>query len=447
MSRKSAAAQPPETLLESLRHFLTPAVWKQGQQGVRKGKQRWSLQPLVLALLAMTWCSGDSEGERFETARAFAASCLRGRKQPGKTLQGFHKALAKLPLRALRHLAAGVRGRLQGLLAPRWRTGGWIVFGCDGSRLECPRTTELEARLGQCSKDNSAPMLWLTALVHLATGTLWSWQLGPGSASELRHLSRLLVTLPAGPVLLVADAAYISYALLRDILERQASFLIRLSSRTALYTRERQSLKRWREGVVYYWPNGMQAAKRPPIAARLIRLRGGKADVWLLTNVLERRRLSARQAARFYRWRWRNEGLFRTYKRTLAKLKLHSRTIRLLHREAEGSLLAVQLLLAQGAAALAQSGVSAATLPSARQILVATRREVQRQIAQRLGPKQYATYGQCLQRAHCEVRCRHSPKASRDWPRRKKHKPPKPPKMHRLTKQQKALLSKVQMAA
>lgn len=447
MSRKLKAEQPPATLLESLRHFLTPAVWKQGQQGARKGKQRWSLQPLVLALLAMTWCLGDSEGERFETARAFAASCLRGRKQPGKTLQGFQKALAKLPLRALQNLAAGVRGRLQELLAGRWQTGGWIVLGCDGSRLECPRTTELEARLGQCSKENSAPMLWLTALVHLATGTLWSWQLGPGTASELRHLSRLLVTLPAGPVLLVADAAYISYALLRDIVQQPASFLIRLSSRASLYTTEKQSLKHWREGEVYYWPKEMQAQKGSPLKARLIRVRGEKADVWLLTDVLERRRLSARQAAQFYRWRWRNEGLFRTYKRTLAKLKLHSRTLRLVRREAEGSLLAVQLLLAQGAVALAQSGVPTTALPSPRQILLATRREMQRQIAQRLGPQQYAAYGQCLQRAHCERRCRSSPKTSRLWPRRKEHKPPKPPKMHRLTKQQKALINKLQRAA
>jgi hypothetical protein len=168
---------------------------------------------LVLVLLGLPWCCGDSETERFATAR--------------------------VPLRAFRNLAAGIRARWPQLLGERWLTAGWLVFGCDGSRLECPRPAELEQRLGQCSKDGSAPMIWVTALVHLATGTLWSWQLGRGTASELWHLSvPLLRTLPAGPVLLVADAAYISYALLMALLDQQTSFPIRLSSRAWLYTDE-----------------------------------------------------------------------------------------------------------------------------------------------------------------------------------------------------------------
>ena len=62
--------------------------------------------------------------------------------------------------------------------------------------------------------------------------------------------------------------------------------------------------------------------------------------------------MSVAQAASFYRLRWENEGLFRTYKRTLAKVHLVGRTVRAVHREAYGSLLACQLLLAQGAWAL-----------------------------------------------------------------------------------------------
>jgi len=37
---------------------------------------RWTLQPLVLTVLALTWCCGDSLGERFETAKAFCQAAL-----------------------------------------------------------------------------------------------------------------------------------------------------------------------------------------------------------------------------------------------------------------------------------------------------------------------------------------------------------------------------------
>lgn len=80
-------------------------------------------------------------------------------------------------------------------------------MGCDGSRIECPRSAELERRLRPAGKKDSAPPLWVTAFVHLGTGLLWSWQVGPGTADERAHLRRLLGTLsPAA--LVVADAAY-----------------------------------------------------------------------------------------------------------------------------------------------------------------------------------------------------------------------------------------------
>ncbi len=72
-------------------------------------------------------------------------------------------------------------------------------------------------------------------------------------------------------------------------------------------------------------------------------------DVWLFTNVEDPKRLSVETAGTFYRWRWENEGFFRTYKRTLNKVKLMSRTVRSVHREAEASMIATQLLLCQGA--------------------------------------------------------------------------------------------------
>src|SRR5205807_2484548 len=126
--------------------------------------------------------------ERFETARAFYVACHDKRRRPGKTFVGFQKALTALPAAVLRRIAGLFRRHLLTRLGPLLYTDAWAVFGCDGSRLLCPRTFELEQRLGDpggdCCSGHKPPQLWLTALVHLATGIPWSWQVGKGDASE-----------------------------------------------------------------------------------------------------------------------------------------------------------------------------------------------------------------------------------------------------------------------
>src|SRR5215472_4013096 len=172
-------------LVASLRNFLTPALWKQAQQArTRRLRPRWPTQPLVLVLVTLTWACGDSLAEQFETARSFAVVCLPKRRRPGRSVQGFQKALARLPMPVLRAVARGVRQRLLRLLAGVWMQDGFVPLGCDGTRLECPRSAALEQRLGQAGKAGSAPMLWLTALVHLRLGVPWAWRWGRGTASE-----------------------------------------------------------------------------------------------------------------------------------------------------------------------------------------------------------------------------------------------------------------------
>ena len=425
------------SLVESLRYFLTPAVWKQANRARgRRRRPRWGAQPLVLVLLAVTWACGDSCPERFETARAFAAACLPRRRRPGKVVQGFQKALARLPMPVLRAVAAGVRRRVREALAAAWHVGGFVPLGCDGTRLECPRTEELERRLGQAGKAGSAPTVWLTALVHLRLGVPWAWRWGKGTAGERTHLRRLLPTLPA-EALLVADAGYVGYDLLRTLLERKVCFLIRMSCQATFYREGAGRPSRFHDGAVYYWPPAKKKGDggQAPLRLRLLRLRGkkGARDVWLATNVFDRGRLSAAQAARFYRWRWESEGLFRTYKRTLAKVKLHSRTVRLVHREAEGSLLATQLLLAQGAMALRpRQAAGSATACSPRRVLLAIRAEL------RAARPRRPAFGRCLAEARRERRERCGAKAKRPWPQRTPHKPPKPPRLLTLAEAEKA---------
>jgi hypothetical protein len=430
-----------KSFLDSLREFLTPAIWKQADRarGCRRRSPRWSTQPLVLTLLVMTWCCGDSQAERFETAKGFTAVCLFKRRRPGQTVQGFQKALAKVPMSVLRAVAVGVRQRLLTLFD--LVTDDFMVFGCDGSSLECPRVEELEQRLDAPTKKQRTPQVWVTALVHLRTGLLWAWRLGKGYNRERSHLRALLTTLPAA-ALIVADSGYNGYDLAQAIVTAGASFLIRMSSKDTLYTLEPVNFAEFTDGEMVLWTQGAQQHHQPPLRLRLIRICGRKRrqDVWLLTNVLDAKKLSVEMAGRYYRWRWENEGLFRTYKRTLAKVKLMSRTIRLVHREAEGALLATQLLLAQGTRALA-SGRRAVNDKrcSPRKVLL----EIRKVIIGGIGSRQRTSFGQRLAKTLREQRPRTTPKVKRVWPRRVNHKSPKPPHIRELTDQQKTLIAKL----
>ena len=463
-----------EGFLESIREFFTPSIWKEAERfrnlGRSRRSPRWKTQPLLLTLLMMTWCCGDSQAERFEMAKGFTAVCLSGRRGPGKTAQGFQKALAKVPMRVLEALAAGVRRRLLALLD--LAEDGFIAFGCDGSSMECPRVAELEKRLDPAlKKSEGTPQVWVTALVHLRTGLLWSWRLGKGYSRERAHLLSLVGTLPK-LALVVADPGFNGYGLAQALTTAGVSYLIRMSAKDCLYVTAETPLENYQEGEVLLWPAEARRLKQPPLPARLLRVRSKtrKNDVWLLTNVLEPKRMTLAMASRYYRWRWENEGLFRTFKRTLSKVKLTSRTVRLVHREAAGALLATQLLLAQGTRGLlAGSGRrskrpapnsapnSAPNTPpnarpdsrrqkhnetqpqrpkrcSARKVLLAMRDVILGRIG--LHDK---TFGKRLADALREDRLRTSPKVSRDFPRRVAHKPPSPPRLRVLETKDKLL--------
>jgi hypothetical protein len=443
MSARKRLRPAAKTLPQAMRDFLTPEVFKQVRKAAsRRKRPRWDVHPLLYILLLMTWCAGDSLPEKFEVARGFYIVCCVKRKRPGRTFAGFEKAMSKLPMPVLRALADALRGRISAIFGERLLYRGFIPLGCDGTRQACPRTEELEQRLGTFGKKDScdaAPMIWNTSIVHLTLGIPWCWRFGRGSkASERMHLIQMLPLLPK-LALIVTDAGYVGYNVVRALAEANVCFLLRMSSNATFYTEDQQPLSDWREGLVYYWPQKFRDAGQPPIRGRLIRITSPsrKVDVWLLTNVEDQQRLSTEFAGQLYRWRWESEGFFRTYKRTLQKIKLESRTLRLIHREAEASMIATQLLLCQGALAIrsnTRQPTSAETIPvmcSPRGVLLEIRRELRAAVPRR-------DFTRRLTQAVRERRWRTTSKEKRKWPRRKPHEPPKPPKILMLTDQLKS---------
>ena len=147
--------------------------------------------------------------------------------------------------------------------------------------------------------------------------------------------------------------------------------------------------------------------------------------------------LSMAKIVELYDLRWQIEGLFRTYKRTLKKFKLSSRTVKLIHRELEGSLLALQILLAHADLTLRPHDATGDLAISPRKVLIQIRKEINRGSA---GARRIPRYERRLEKCRAETRCQTSPKATREWPRRKTHKAPSPPKFLTLREDQKALL-------
>ena len=197
-----------KSLIGSMQEFLTPAVFKQVRNASKRRKhQRWDLHPLLYILLLTTYCCGDSLPEKFEAARSFYVVCCPKRKRPGVSFAGFEKAVAKLPMPVLRTLTAAIRGQIKEVFADRWKVGNFIPFGCDGTRQACPRSEELERRLGTFGKEGSPPMI-----------------------------------------------------------RQNVSFLIRMSSNATFYSESNEPLEEFREGIVYYWPKTQENDGKPHTA-------------------------------------------------------------------------------------------------------------------------------------------------------------------------------------
>ena len=187
-------------------------------------------------------------------------------------------------------------------------------------------------------------------------------------------------------------------------------------------------MKGYREGLVYYWPQKVQKQDLPPLPVRLLRLRGDKADVWLITNVLDEHRLPRQHGRQILPLEVEKRGpVPRPTSGRSGKVKLMSRTVAQVHREAEGSLLATQLLLAQGALALPARPRARRCCPAPARCCWRSAPRSATSSGMYLGPRQTRTYFERLAQARWRDRRQRTSKVRRRWPGRKDHKPPGPP--------------------
>jgi hypothetical protein len=371
----------------------------------------------------MAWDEGQTLSARFEHACRAAAE-VHPHWRLGTSYSGFAEALA----RRTPELAEALKGRLRRLMRGRagghWRRGRWTAFAVDGTRLEAPRTVANEAGLGRAGRDKAGPQASLTVLWHMGTGLPWDYRVGPVAEAERTHLRRMAGELPAGS-LVVADAGFVGYGLCLRLLRQGRHFLLRVGGNITLL----EGLGYYHEergGLVYLWPRKHRGGR--PLVLRLITLRQGQQDVYLLTDVLDPARLTDTEAARLYAMRWGEEVFFRSFKQTLQHRRLLSRTGATCLAEAQWNLIGLWLLGLMTVERLVPDGVDPHEMSTAgaRDVV----RGAMRGERPRRGPQ---TVGAGLMAARKDGYQRQGSKEARDYPRKKRRKPPGPPKIKAAT--------------
>jgi hypothetical protein len=386
---------------------------------------RWTDRLLVVAAIVMSWCQASAVADAFEAARDAVVSMYRSRRRPGRSLTGFLSALRRRSFALLGIVVRTLRQAVQRVSGSYWRLGPWVLMGVDGSRVECPRTAANERAFGCGGKKKTTPQQWVTTIFHVASGLLWDWRRGRADAAERTHLRQMLGGLPKR-TLLLADAGFTGFDLLRKILSAGHDFIVRVGSNVRVLRKLGYSLRE-HDGIVYLWP--VNKRRRQPLVLRLVVVHDGRKAVYLLTSVQSEAVLTDQEIAGIYRWRWGIEVLYRSLKRTMDKHKLRSDSPKVARVELDWAMVSLWLLGLLAAEETMRGGQDPGQW-SVAIALRAVRRAMQRlEVATTKG----GLFGQ-LARATKDRYTRRGKKAARNWPHKKREQPPGAPKIRMATR-------------
>jgi hypothetical protein len=285
------------------------------------GKGRWSDRLLVIVMLLLVWSGLPTLQERFAEARSAGVKMYFSRRRPGRSLAGFMNKMANHSRRLLEVVGQTLRLGMSESLGMHWRVGRFLAFAVDGTKIDCPRTRANQQQFKNGGRRKSGPQMLLVALIHLGSGLAWSWRSSHAKGSERGLLRDMLGDLPAG-ALLVADAGFVGYDAMSNIVAGGYRILMRAGANTRLLKKLGWRVKETR-GMVYLWPQTACNRHCEPLVLRRIVLQDGRnRRMCLLTNLLEERELTAREAAELYGRRWQSELFFRAMKQTLGRRKM-----------------------------------------------------------------------------------------------------------------------------
>ncbi len=434
------------------------------------GNTKWLPKCLVCLSLFWAW----SETRNVTDAHVEAAECCRCLFQTAvlSTYQGFMLALVRWTPTLMAILWPVLQMRMEEIGGIFWRVHGWVPIAFDGSRSTAPRSEANERAFcaqnygkgktakyrkkkskGMRRKKNEKnkgepqePQAWITLLWHMGLRLPWTWRLGPSNSSERAHVMEMIRRgkFPKN-TLFCGDAGFVGYPLWSHIVENCYHFLVRVGANVSLLS-ESADYKLGEDGLVLCWPRGVRA-EQPALRLRLVEVRIGKTKVYLLTSVLDSKKLSIQQMVKFYKMRWGVEVEFRGLKQTLDRVKLRCHNDRRLLAELDWSIMAMAVaelfaLKEQLAKKPRDRGQASQTTEPAKRSLANTMRAIRGCIrAADAVPQPGADLATLLRQAVTDGYRRKKPKRARYRPPNPDKKPLGAPKVRTITAQEKKRLN------
>lgn len=457
----------------SLGNALKWAMPANSFAGLRFGvKALWKARALAFAAVLWVWSDESTLGKRFVAARKLVVKMFRWQEKPGTSYQGFIKALHKRTEKLLAIILPQLRKRMRECAGDCWTVAGWVVFGVDGSRVQTPRTKANEARFHPTKKRKkkqrartgkapratrkagrkakrasnrkksaknqsgknykkqlAGPQIWLTLFWHVGLGLPWAWKTGAVDSSERAHMLEMLGIIPENSMI-VADAGFVGYDNWQTVDKKGHAFIIRVGANVKLL--KKLGYAREHEGRVYLWPDKARKNSQPPMVLRLIVVHNGKHPVYLVTNVLNKKKLSDGKAAEIYKARWGIEVFFRSFKQTFDRRKLRSDSPDNALLELDWSLVGLWTVYLMAVAEVIARG------ESPRRVSVAGALHAVRAAMRdyRWHPEPGEDLSSLLGEALIDTYVRHRPKASRNYPRKKNETPAGKPLMQLANREQ-----------
>jgi hypothetical protein len=428
---------------EDLQEALRSLVPDEALEGIEfQDDSRWKPISLVFGALMWSWSGKATLTERFKQALKILRFLTGDGPQPGKSYQGFLKRLKHWSEPLLERLKAEFRRRMRTDLVEHALVAGWLLMAADGSRSAMPRTKSNQQRFSppkpgkkgrtrrrekqvrawrnrrqkqsQADRAKKAenPQVWLTVLYVVTLGLPWDWRSGPSDSSERKHLCEMARGLPQD-ALVTMDAGFVGYEFWKTLLDAKVGFVSRVGGNVKLL--KSLGLVRCQGNIVYVWTDAAQRKNTPPLALRLERFRGGKEDVYLVTNVWDQERLSTQALKAVYKARWGVELFYRDFKQTFERGKLRSKSADNVQLEVDWSFMGLWAMNLLASLEHAAAGVT----PSQRSVANVLRAFRTPMHEYKSAPEPGEDLWSLLSHALKDEYQRTSSKASRDYPHKK----------------------------